>query len=258
MVRGFKCTPYNDCDALQKLVDEINITPDEDAKVGRKRGLAAIMLEPLQGEGGIVPGTREYFQFARKLADDNDALLICDEVQVGMGRSGSLWGHQQLGVEPDVFTSAKALGGGVPIGAMMAKGEAADVFGPGDHASTYGGNPLACAAGLAVAEYLSEHDVLSNVQARGQQLNDGLAAITKKYPSVLGEVRGWGLLKGVQIKDDAGCTAAELVGDAMEEGLLLVAAGPSVVRFVPPLVIKEDEIDEALSRFEKAIAKRVG
>ena len=258
MVRGFKYTPYNDCDALQKLVDEINITPDEDAKVGRKRGLAAIMLEPLQGEGGIVPGTREYFQFARKLADDNDALLICDEVQVGMGRSGSLWGYQQLGVEPDVFTSAKALGGGVPIGAMMAKGEAADVFGPGDHASTYGGNPLACAAGLAVAEYLSEHDVLSNVQARGQQLNDGLADITKKYPSVLGEVRGWGLLKGVQIKDDAGCTAAELVGDAMEEGLLLVAAGPSVVRFVPPLVIKEDEIDEALSRFEKAIAKRVG
>ena len=258
MVRGFKYTPYNDCDALQKLVDEINITPDEDAKVGRKRGLAAIMLEPLQGEGGIVPGTREYFQFARKLADDNNALLICDEVQVGMGRSGSLWGYQQLGVEPDVFTSAKALGGGVPIGAMMAKGEAADVFGPGDHASTYGGNPLACAAGLAVAEYLSEHDVLSNVQARGQQLNDGLADITKKYPSVLGEVRGWGLLKGVQIKDDAGCTAAELVGDAMEEGLLLVAAGPSVVRFVPPLVIKEDEIDEALSRFEKAIAKRVG
>ena len=258
MVRGFKYTPYNDCDALQKLVDEINITPDEDAKVGRKRGLAAIMLEPLQGEGGIVPGTREYFQFARKLADDNDALLICDEVQVGMGRSGSLWGYQQLGVEPDVFTSAKALGGGVPIGAMMAKGEAADVFGPGDHASTYGGNPLACAAGLAVAEYLSEHDVLSNVQARGQQLNDGLADITKKYPSVLGEVRGWGLLKGVQIKDDAGCTAAELVGDAMDEGLLLVAAGPSVVRFVPPLVIKEDEIDEALSRFEKAIAKRVG
>ena len=258
MVRGFKYTPYNDCDALQKLVDEINITPDEDAKVGRKRGLAAIMLEPLQGEGGIVPGTREYFQFARKLADDNNALLICDEVQVGMGRSGSLWGHQQLGVEPDVFTSAKALGGGVPIGAMMAKGEAADVFGPGDHASTYGGNPLACAAGLAVAEYLSEHDVLSNVQARGKQLNDGLADITKKYPSVLGEVRGWGLLKGVQIKDDAGCTAAELVGDAMEEGLLLVAAGPSVVRFVPPLVIKEDEIDEALSRFEKAIAKRVG
>jgi len=258
MVRGFQYTPYNNLEALKKLVDEINITPEEDAKVGRKRGVAAILLEPLQGEGGIIPGTREFFELARKLCDENGALLMCDEVQVGMGRSGSLWGHEQLGVEPDVFTSAKALGGGVPIGAMMARGEAAEVFGPGDHASTYGGNPLACAAGLAVAEYLSEHDILANVQARGEQLAEKLADIASRYPSVLGEVRGWGLLRGVVIKEDAGCTAAELVGDAMEEGLLLVAAGPSVVRFVPPLVVKESEVEEALSRFEKAIAKRVG
>lgn len=147
MVRGFQYTPYNDVEKLKALVEEINQTPEEDAKEGRKRGVAAIMMEPLQGEGGIRPGTVEFFAAARKLCDDNGALLICDEVQVGMGRSGSLWGHEQLGVEPDVFTSAKALGGGVPIGAMMAKGEAANVFGPGDHASTYGGNPLACAAG---------------------------------------------------------------------------------------------------------------
>ena len=257
MVRGFRYTPYNDIDALKKLVDEINQTPEEDAKDGRKRGLAAIMLEPLQGEGGIRPGTLEYFAEARKLADENGALLICDEVQVGMGRSGMLWGHQQLNVEPDVFTSAKALGGGVPIGAMMARGEAANVFGPGDHASTYGGNPLACAAGLAVAEYMSEHNILKNVQERGKQLSAGLEDIATRYPSVLGEVRGWGLLKGVAIKDDAGCTAAELVGDAMKEGLLLVAAGPSVVRFVPPLIVNESEIADALVRFEKAIEKRV-
>mmetsp|Transcript_28184 Transcript_28184/g.51523 ORF Transcript_28184/g.51523 Transcript_28184/m.51523 type:complete len:487 (+) Transcript_28184:123-1583(+) len=257
MVRGFKYTPYNDLDALEKLVEEINVTPEEDAKAGRKRGVAAIMLEPLQGEGGIVPGKREYFELARKLCDDNGALLICDEVQVGMGRSGSLWGHEQLGVEPDVFTSAKALGGGVPIGAMMARGEAASVFGPGDHASTYGGNPLACAAGLAVAEYLSEHDVLANVQARGEQLMAGLADIATRYPTVLGEARGWGLLRGVPIKEEAGCTAAELVGDAMAEGLLLVAAGPTVVRFVPPLVVTEEEVTEAMARFEKVIAKRV-
>jgi len=257
MVRGFEYTPYNDLDALKKLVAEINITPEEDAKDGRKRGLAAIMLEPLQGEGGIRPGTVEYFDLARKLCDETGALLMCDEVQVGMGRSGSLWGHEQLGARPDVFTSAKALGGGVPIGAMMARGEAADVFGPGDHASTYGGNPLACAAGLAVAEYLSEHDVLDNVRERGEQLARGLADIAERYPTVLGEARGWGLLRGVPVKEDAGCTAGELVGDAMEEGLLLVAAGPSVVRFVPPLVVKEEEVDDALSRFEKAIAKRV-
>lgn len=140
---------------------------------------------------------------------------------------------------------------------MMARGEAADVFGPGDHASTYGGNPLACAAGLAVAEYLSEHDILTNVRARGDQISKGLEEIAQRYPSVLGEVRGWGLLKGVAIKDDAGCTAAELVGDAMKEGLLLVAAGPTVVRFVPPLIVKEGEIDDALARFEKAIKTRV-
>ena len=256
MVRGFRYTPYNDVEALRNLVKEINATPEEDAKNGRKRGLAAIMMEPLQGEGGIRPGTLEYFAECRKLADEHGALLICDEVQVGMGRSGKLWGHEQLGIEPDVFTSAKALGGGVPIGAMVARGEAANVFGPGDHASTYGGNPLACAAGLAVAEYMSEHDVLANVNERGNQLSAGLEDIATRYPSVLGEVRGWGLLKGVVIKDDAGCTAAELVGDAMKEGLLLVAAGPSVVRFVPPLIVNEKEIAEALARFEKAIETR--
>jgi len=256
MVRGFRYTPYNDADALKALVEEISQTPEEDAASGRKRGLAAIMLEPLQGEGGIVPGNKEYFECARRLCDEHGALLICDEVQAGMGRSGTLWGHENLGVEPDVFTSAKALGGGVPIGAMMARGDAANVLTPGTHASTYGGNPLACAAALAVAEYLSEHDVLANVNARGEQLVKGLQDIASRYPSVLGDVRGWGLIRGVPIMDDAGMTAAELVGDAMEEGLLLVAAGPSVVRFVPPLVVGEAEIDEALARFERAIAKR--
>ena len=257
MVRGFRYTPYNDADALKALVEEIIQTPEEDAANGRKRGLAAIMLEPLQGEGGIVPGNKEYFEAARKLCDEHGALLICDEVQVGMGRSGTLWGHENLGIEPDVFTSAKALGGGVPIGAMMARGDAANVLTPGTHASTYGGNPLACAAALAVAEYLSEHDVLANVVARGEQLAAGLGDIASRYPSVLGDARGWGLIRGVPIKEDAGMTAAELVGDAMEEGLLLVAAGPSVVRFVPPLIVGEAEIDEALARFERAIAKRV-
>lgn len=257
MVRGFRHAPYNDVSALEALVEEVSVTPDGDAADGRTRGLAAIMLEPLQGEGGIVPGDVEYFEAARRLCDERGALLICDEVQCGMGRTGTLWGHENLGIEPDVFTSAKALGGGVPIGAMMARGEAAEVLTPGTHASTYGGNPLACAAALAVAEYLSEHDVLSNVRARGEQLADGLRDVASRFPSVLGDVRGWGLIRGVPIMDGAGATAAELVGDAMEEGLLLVAAGPSVVRFVPPLVVSEGEIDEALARFERAIAKRV-
>ena len=160
----------------------------------RKRGVAAIMLEALQGEGGIITGDPEYFALARKLADESGALLICDEVPVGMGRSGKLWGFENLGIESDVFTSAKALGGGVPIGAMCARGEAANVFGPGDHASTYGGNPLACSADLAVAQYFSDHDILINVQARGEQLSTGLAKLAEKYPAILADVRGWGLL----------------------------------------------------------------
>lgn len=257
MVPGFQYVTYNDQEELIAMVEEMNQTPEEDAKAGRKRGVAAIMLEALQGEGGIITGDPEYFALARKLCDDSGALLMCDEVQVGMGRSGKLWGFENLGIEPDVFTSAKALGGGVPIGALLARGQAADVLVPGTHASTYGGNPLACAAGLAVAQYICDHDLLTCAKERGDQLSAGLGKLAEKYPSVLADTRGWGLLKGIKINDDAGVTAGELVGDAMDEGLLLVAAGPSVVRFVPPLIVTEEEIDEALSIFESAIIKHL-
>eukprot|EP00339_Tiarina_fusa_P009913 CAMPEP_0117080286 /NCGR_PEP_ID=MMETSP0472-20121206/56654_1 /TAXON_ID=693140 ORGANISM="Tiarina fusus, Strain LIS" /NCGR_SAMPLE_ID=MMETSP0472 /ASSEMBLY_ACC=CAM_ASM_000603 /LENGTH=441 /DNA_ID=CAMNT_0004807879 /DNA_START=129 /DNA_END=1455 /DNA_ORIENTATION=- len=224
MVQGFDTCVYNDIASLEAAVERAS---------SDGQGLAAIMLEPLQGEGGIIPGD-------------------LDEVQAGMGRTGTLWGHEQVGIVPDVFTSAKALGGGVPIGAMMARGEAATTFGPGDHASTYGGNPLACAAGLAVAQYLCDHNILDNVKARGEQLAQGLTKLAEKYPTVLGEVRGWGLLRGVEcIADDI--TPGELVGAAMEAGLLLVPAGTNVVRFVPPLIISESEIDLALERFETAV-----
>lgn len=216
--------------------------------------LFQIMMEPLQGEGGIVPGQVEYFAAIRDICDATGAFMICDEVQIGMGRSGRLWGYEQLGggVAPDIFTSAKALGGGVPIGAMLARGAAATVFGPGDHASTYGGNPLACAAGLAVAEYMCEHNVLENVQARGAQLTEGLEAISARHPGMLGNVRGWGLLKGIEVVAD-GVPPGDVVKAAMEEGLLVVAAGSNVVRFVPPLIITEQEIESALDMFEKAV-----
>jgi acetylornithine aminotransferase len=247
MIPGFEYCIYNDIASLEATVKKA--TSDG-------QGLAAIMLEPLQGEGGIKPGNADFFAKARALCDEYGALLICDEVQIGMGRSGKMWGHEQLGVVPDVFTSAKALGGGVPIGAMMARGEAATTFGPGDHASTYGGNPLACAAGLAVAQYMYDHDILANVNARGEQLTQGLEKLAKKYPTILGDVRGWGLLKGVECIGE-GMVPGDLVGAAMKEGLLLVPAGYNVVRFVPPLIITKEEIDLALERFEKAVASKV-
>jgi len=248
MVPGFDNCKYNDIASLEAAVERAT----SDGK-----GLAAIMLEPLQGEGGIIPGDVDFFAKARELCDKHGALLMCDEVQAGMGRTGTLWGHEQVGVIPDVFTSAKALGGGVPIGAMVARGEAATTFGPGDHASTYGGNPLACAAGLAVAQYMSDHNILENVKARGEQLSQGLEALAERYPNVLGDVRGWGLLRGVEcIAEDI--TAGELVGAAMEQGLLLVPAGANVVRFVPPLIISEDEMNLALEKFEAAIKLKAG
>lgn len=250
MVPGFEYAEYNNIADLERVVAEVN--GPSDLPEGRKRAVAAIILESLQGEGGVIPATKEFLTRARQLCDESNALLICDEVQVGMGRSGMLWGYQNLDVEPDVFTSAKALGGGVPIGAMMARGEAAAVFGPGDHASTYGGNPLACAAGLAVAKYYSDHDILRNVRERSQQLIAGLDKIASRHPDILGGVRGWGLLLGIVIKDEA-LMASNVVQAAMEKGLLLVPAGPKVVRFVPPLVVSQDEIDKALEMFEQAV-----
>jgi acetylornithine/N-succinyldiaminopimelate aminotransferase len=251
MVPGFRFVPYNDVEALEAAVASIDTANGE--------GLAAIMMEALQGEGGIVPGKPEFFAKARELCDETSAFLICDEVQVGMGRSGKLWGYQHFDTpsaafQPDIFTSAKALGGGVPIGAMMARGLAATVFGPGDHASTYGGNPLACAAGLAVANYFVKHNVLENVAARGKQLEEGLLGLAQnpKYSSLLGEVRGWGLLRGVEIVAD-GVAPGTVVQAAMDHGLLLVAAGANVVRFVPPLIISEAEMSQGISMFQQAL-----
>eukprot|EP00977_Amphora_coffeiformis_P022354 scaffold10856_cov229-Amphora_coffeaeformis.AAC.5 len=250
MVPGFKYVPYNDVEALEKAVKEVQ-------EVGDGVGLAGIMMEALQGEGGIKPGNKDFFKKVRQLCDDTGALMMCDEVQVGMGRSGKLWGYENLDVKPDIFTSAKALGGGVPIGAMIAGPSASDVFGPGDHASTYGGNPLACAAGLAVAKYFSDENILDNVNARGKQLNEGLAKLAEKYPTILGGVTGWGLLKGVQIKEEASLPGP-VVKAALDQGLLLVGAGKDKVRFVPPLIITEGEINDALDKFDKALAVVAG
>ncbi len=267
MVEGFEYIPYNDIEALRATVAKVQghgkglkgiLGKLKFWKKSKKRGVAAIMLEALQGEGGIRPGDAEFFAAARELCDETGALLMCDEVQVGMGRSGEMWGFQKLGVTPDVFTVAKALGAGVPIGAMLCK-ENANVFAPGDHASTFGGNPLACAAGMAVAEAIDGENILENVESRGEQLRAGLRAL-QEDPAMGGlikDVRGWGLIVGVELNVATGVTAGELVGSAIDEGLLLVPAGTHVVRFVPPLIVTKADVEEALKIFAAACKRQL-
>jgi acetylornithine aminotransferase len=244
LVPGFHYVPYNDLSALEAAIAELD---------SQERRVAAILLEPLQGEGGVNPGDVAYFQRIREICDQTGILLMLDEVQVGMGRSGKLWGYENLGIEPDVFTSAKGLGGGIPIGALLCK-SFCDVFEPGDHASTFGGNPFVCGVALSVCHTLEQENLLANVQARGEQLRAGLEAIAQRYPNLLAEVRGWGLINGLVLQPEVSLTAGDIVKAAMAEGLLLVPAGPKVLRWVPPLIVSEAEVTQALQAVERAIA----
>ncbi|MFB2839066.1 aspartate aminotransferase family protein [Floridanema evergladense] len=244
LVPGFHYVEYNDISAIKNAIGDID-TGD--------RRVAAILLEALQGEGGVRPGEKEYFQEIRQICDDIGILLIMDEVQVGMGRSGKLWGYENLGIEPDIFTSAKGLGGGIPIGAMLCKSKC-DIFQPGEHASTFGGNPFACAVALAVCQTLEQENILENVQQRGEQLRAGLKEIAVQYPKQITEIRGWGLINGMELRADSKLTSADVVKEAMAEGLLLVPAGQKVVRFVPPLIVTASEIDSAVQIIGKAMA----
>lgn len=244
LVPGFHYVPYNDIEALEAAIAHLD---QEQPQV------AAIMLEALQGEGGVRPGDRAYFQRIREICDETGILLICDEVQVGMGRTGHYWGYENLGIEPDIFTSAKGLGGGIPIGAMLCKAKC-DVFQPGDHASTFGGNPFACGVALAVCKTLDQENLLENVRARGEQLRAGLTAIAHKYPNLVAEVRGWGLISGLELKADIELAAPAVVKSAIDQGVLLVPAGPKVLRFVPPLIVTAEEVDQALAAVDHALA----
>ena len=246
LVPGFYYVPFNDIEAIRSAIAELD--------GGGKRRVAAIMLEALQGEGGVRPGDADYFQELRSLCDSKGILLILDEVQVGVGRTGKLWGYENLGIEPDIFTSAKGLAGGIPIGALLCK-SFCDVFEPGNHASTFGGNPFASAAALTVCQTLEQENLLANVQERGEQLRTGLRAIAAKYESLFSEVRGWGLINGMVLREDVELNSIDIVKAAMSEGLLLVPAGPKVLRFVPPLIVSAEEVDRALSLVESAIVK---
>jgi len=242
MVEGFRYFPYNDTAAFEALLAECEA---EGPRV------AAVLLEPLQGEGGVNPGDPAFFQRVRQLCDERSILLILDEVQVGVGRSGRWWGHERLGIEPDAFTLAKGLGGGIPIGALAVKASA-DLLRAGEHASTFGGNPFACRAGLTVIQEIERRDLLTHVEAMATRLREQLEALVQRHPTLLERQRGWGLLQGLVLREQAP-SAPDLVKAAMAEGLLLVPAGPRVVRFVPPLVIRPRHIRKAIKRLERAL-----
>ena len=214
----------------------------------------AVFIEPIQGEGGINIGKKSFFELLRKKCTHNNVLLIFDEVQTGMGRTGTLWGYEQLGVEPDVFTLAKGLGGGHAIGALLVN-QLADVFQPGDHASTFGGNPFACRAALTVGREIQKRDLLNKVTERGTQLKEGLIKLSNKYSNIFISTRGVGLIHGLVIKDDIQITSLDIVKSALEEKLLVVSAGLKVLRIVPPLTITKKEINELLSRLDKCLMK---
>ena len=235
LVPGFVHIDFDDIEAVQAAT-----TPQT----------AAVMVEPIQAEGGIIVPGDDYLRKLREWCDEQQMLLILDEIQVGMGRTGTLWAHEQAGIEPDVMTSAKALGGGLPIGALLAK-EHANVFEPGDHGSTFGGQPLVTAAAAHVLRRVLEGDILQNVRARGDQAARALTALGEKHAAVKG-VRGRGLLIGLELNE---AIAPDVVVASMHAGLLLNPVRPDVVRLMPPLTVSADEIDRCVAIIDAAIAE---
>ncbi|WP_320664038.1 aspartate aminotransferase family protein [Prochlorococcus sp. MIT 1223] len=242
VVEGFKFFKYNNWESFIKLFAELE---------ERSSDVVAVLIEPIQGEGGVRPGDKTFFKHLKSFCKEKKILLIFDEVQSGMGRTGYLWGYQSLEIEPDIFTLAKGLGGGHAIGALLAK-KSADIFTPGDHASTFGGNPFACRAGLTVAKEIQKRNILNNVKQRGDELKKGLSRIKQQFPNQIQEIRGLGLMQGLVIKEDLLLTSQEVISAAIEKKLLLVPAGSKVVRMVPPLIIKKQEIYELVKRLQEA------
>ncbi|GIU20221.1 acetylornithine aminotransferase [Shewanella colwelliana] len=233
--------PFNDIAALEATISDKT---------------CAIMLEPLQGEGGIIDADVEFLRAVRALADKHNALVIFDEVQTGVGRLGELYAYMRTEVVPDILTTAKALGGGFPIAAMLTTDAIAAHLKIGTHGSTYGGNPLACAIGNAVLDVVNTPEVLDGVKHREQLLRDGLNKINEKY-KVFAEVRGQGLLLGAVLNEQYQGRSKEFLVASVAEGLMTLIAGANVIRFTPSLVIPEADIAEGLARFERAVAKVV-
>jgi acetylornithine/N-succinyldiaminopimelate aminotransferase len=234
LLPGFKYAPFDDLEAALALVDE---------------NTAGFLVEPVQGEGGIRPASKEFLQGLRKICDERDLMLVLDEVQCGVARTGTLYAHEQYGIEPDIMASAKGIGGGFPMGACLATEKAAKGMVIGTHGSTYGGNPLAMAAGQAVFDVILEPGFLDTVKATGERLRATLEQLIPNHDHLFESVRGMGLMLGVKMKSDSRAFVAHARD---HHGLLLVAAGDNVVRVLPPLVIEQGHIDEFAQKMSEA------
>lgn len=237
LMPGFRYVPFGDVDAVAAAITE---------------NTCAVMVEPIQAEGGVNIPREDYLRKLRALLDEKGLLLILDEVQTGMGRTGKLFAYEHFGIEPDIMTLAKALGGGAPIGAMLATAKVADAFSPGDHASTFGGNPLVCAAAIASMDAILEDGWLLDQTVRlGEYMKKGLMGMAARRDAVK-DVRGKGLLVGVQLATGA----AEVVREALDAGFLISMAAGNVLRFAPPLIITEEEIDSLVEALDRILEKR--
>ena len=234
LVQGFLRVPYGDLNALRALAERPEVV--------------AVMLEPIQGEGGVNVPPPDFLPGVRELCDQQGWLMILDEIQTGMGRTGRPFAYQHYDFKPDVMTVAKALGNGVPIGACLARGQAAELFAPGHHGSTFGGNPLASAVALAVCETLKEQQLWQTAEARGQHIIDGLRTCLGELPGVV-DIRGRGLMIGIQLDRPCG----ELVGKALDQGLLINVTAGDVVRLLPPLVFTNEQADQLVSQLGSLI-----
>ncbi len=223
---GFAYADYNDLESVKAAINERTV---------------AIMVEPIQAEGGIIPATEDFMKGLKALCEERNLLLLMDEIQTGMGRTGTMFAYEQLGVTPDIFTLAKALGGGLPLGCTLARPDIAELLHPGMLGSTFGGNPCACAAGLAVLDVIERENLLTHAKTVGEQFREGLEALMETYPQIL-EVRGNGLLFGMEIDGNA----AEVVDSCRMGGVLCCTAGARTVRFLPALNITDKEVEEAL------------
>ncbi|MEL7938120.1 aspartate aminotransferase family protein [Pseudomonas delhiensis] len=238
-VEGITHIPFDDLDALKAAISDKT---------------CAVIIEPVQGESGVLPADKAYLEGVRKLCDDNGALLIFDEVQSGFGRTGYLYAYQYYGVVPDILSSAKSLGGGFPIGAMLTTAKIAEHLVVGTHGTTYGGNPLACAVSGAAFDVINTPEVLEGVRAKHERFKARLEKLGQEY-GIFTQVRGLGLLIGAVLSDAWKGKAKDVFNAAEKEGLMILQAGPDVVRFAPSLVIEDADIDEGLDRLERAVAK---